>query len=119
MDVAYELEGIGDPTRLDGVNMIAFKSRFSVRPRVTLRFDGHRFWSDTDRPCKTVTEQLRDLLIANPGIKSRDFERLAGDRRLGRDRARTFLTDGRAQGKISSEEGPNNAQLHMWTGGTN
>lgn len=117
VDVAYELDGIGDPTKLDGVVMVAFKARFSVRQRLNLRFDGHKFWSDgPERPCKTVTEQLRDLLIANPGIKSGAFERLAGDHKLGRDRARAFLINGRRQETIEISEGPNNALLHTWVG---
>jgi hypothetical protein len=65
VDVAYEIEGFGDPTRLERLKLTAFKSRFATRQTIDLKFDGSRFSSEQpDGPCQTVTEQLRDLLIA-------------------------------------------------------
>lgn len=119
VDVAYEVEGVGDPTRLEGLDLKAFKSRFATRQRLRLRFEGSRFYSDEPALVKTNAENLRDLLIAHPGINARDFHSLAVVHKLGRDRARKFLADGRENETIRCSGGAQNAQLHTWVGSRN
>lgn len=117
VDVAYEVEGLGDPTRLERLILKAFKSRFATRQRLSLRFDGSQFFFDEPAgPTKSNREKLRDLLIANPAIKAAGFYSLSVARGLGRDRARAFLTEGRTNGVIRVTPGPNNAQFHTWIG---
>ena len=119
LDVAYEIQGSGDPTRLKQLSLKAFKSRFATRPCITLRFDGRQFHSDEcQRSSRTNADRLRDLLIANAGIKSAEFflPALAARHGLGRDRARLFLVEGRNAGTIKSSEGPKNAQFLTWVG---
>jgi hypothetical protein len=117
VDVAYEIEGFGDPTRLDRLKLTAFKCRFATQQVIELKYDGARFSSGVPAsPGKSVTEQLRDLLIDHPGIKMADFCSLAVAHHLGRDRARAFLTVGKSSGTISLTGGANNAQYHTWSG---
>jgi len=120
VDVAYRIEPIGDPTRLSGIRLVAFKARFSVQPTITLRWDGCRFEQDGavfNQP-KSVNERLRDLLIENPGITTAEFCSLAASRGLGRDRARAFLIDCKKSRTVDIVTGANNAKFHYWIGST-
>jgi hypothetical protein len=120
VDVAFEVEAVGNPMRLQGIVLKAFKSRFATRQTIPLRFDGCRFHADEQpdgRPtAESVEEQLQHLLIAHPGIQTSVFESLAGSKGLGRDRARRFLSAGRRQGLIKFQIGLKNAQRHTWVG---
>lgn len=66
-------------------------------------------------PSKPVTEQLVELLKANPGILTGPFGDLAQERALGRNRARDFLKDGCHNGTIRVQtEG--RKRHHFWRG---
>jgi hypothetical protein len=118
VDVAWEIEGIGDPAAFERVRLTPFKSRFTTRPRIQLSFHSGRFYRDDehDGPAKSNSERLRDLLIANPGIKTADFQALAVTHGLGRDRARTFLIEGKREGIVACSNGSKNAQYFTWKG---
>jgi AAA domain-containing protein len=118
VDVAYEVEGLGDPTRLDRLRLKAFKSRFATRQAITLGFDGRVFFPDEPPSLitKSNTERLKELLIANPGIKADDFSKLAVRENLGRDPAREFLDQCKRLGSVQVTPGKNNAQFHTWIG---
>lgn len=115
VDVAYSVTGHGDPTRLEHLTLQTFKSRIAVRPCFDLRFDGHAFsaFLQTTKP-PAEEKNLRDLLVAHPRILIAEFEDLATGIGVARDRARTFLRQGVAAGKIDCQPGPRNSKLHTW-----
>lgn len=80
----------------------------------TFRYNDGQFSRDcgTTAIVKTVPEQLTALLRANPGIKAKAFEDLANDHKLGRDRAREFLSQGVLAKRINREPGANNSKCH-------
>ena len=91
VDIAYKVTDLGDGSRLSLLELRAFKQRFSVTSRLIIRYEDGRFMADQCETFKTVTEQLADLLRANPGVTVNEFEKLAVERKLGRTRARDFL----------------------------
>jgi hypothetical protein len=113
VDIAYKLSDLGDGSRLSLLELPAFKQRFSVTPRLVIRYEDGRFLTDEREAIKTVTEQLSDLLRQHPGVTVREFEKLAGDRKLGRDRARDFLENNNA---VRAESGPKNRKSHYLRG---
>lgn len=117
IDVGYTLANLGG-RELDRLRLEAFKTRFTVTADLILHYADGCFLSD-ERPnsvSRTVTEQLTDLLRQNPGIRSTDFEALAGERGLGRDRGRQFLRDGVSIGSIRQTGGPKNSKFNYLTG---
>jgi hypothetical protein len=113
VDVAYKLTDLGDGSRLSLLELRAFKQRFSVTPRLVIRYEDGRFTADGHEAIKTVTEQLADLLRANPGVSVPEFEKLASDRKLGRNRARDFLEN---NALVRIESGFKNRKCHYMRG---
>jgi archaellum biogenesis ATPase FlaH len=116
IDVGYHLANLGDASQLGMLRLKAFKARFSVQPEIILNYRAGRFEIDGHIPSQTVSESLRVLLIANPGIKAQEFESMAQGKGLGRDRARSFLKNGVYEGTIQTAPGPFNTRFHTWTG---
>ena len=117
VNVGYTLVNLGSG-ELDRLRLEAFKTRFTASTDLILHYADGRFVSD-DRPIavqRTVTEQLTDLLRSNPGIRSSDFENLAAQGDLGRDRARRFIRDGLATGRVEQEGGGKNAKSNYLIG---
>jgi archaellum biogenesis ATPase FlaH len=115
VDVAYHLANIGaNPSRLELLCLKTFKARFTVQPETIFRCVGGRFRIDSRSPSQTKTDLLRQLLIANPGIKGLEFEALASDKGLGRDRARKFLKDSIDSGAVQALSGSFNTHFHTW-----
>jgi len=114
IDIGYKLTNLGDSARLSALELRPFKQRFSVAPVLHLRYDNGVFSVDQAEARKTLTEQLCDLLKLNPGTTKSEFESLAADRGLGRNRARDFLASGVKGGTIRVEPGANNRKLHSW-----
>jgi KaiC/GvpD/RAD55 family RecA-like ATPase len=114
VDAAFHVSNFGADGRLDTLRLHCFKSRFGFFGDVVYHYADGRFIRDEDKnaAARTVTEQLTELLGSNPGISAVEFERLAGDRNLGRNRARTFLDGGIASGDIRCEKGPHNTRRH-------
>jgi hypothetical protein len=105
-DVALQLTNFGT-AELTKIQLKAFKSRFTIDREIILEYFNGRFASDS-RPhaaIRTVTEQLTKLLFDNPSITKTEFEKLAGERGLGRNRARKFLDDGVDVGEIEVKRG--------------
>jgi hypothetical protein len=111
VDIAFKLTDLGNGTRLSDLELRAFKQRISVTPYLRVKYENGRFNTDEQEPIKTVTEQLVELLKANPGITTAEFEKLAGARGLGRQRAREFLRSGAVQ----IERGTGNRRKHFWS----
>jgi archaellum biogenesis ATPase FlaH len=115
LDVGYVVTNIGDPARLETIRMKAFKARFSVNPEVILRVrDGEFQVDEYNDPTQTNTGIFRALLIANPGVMTAEFERLAVEKGSRRNRARQWLADGIVSGCIRVENGQNNKRFHYW-----
>jgi RecA-family ATPase len=115
IDIGYHLANLGDPSKLDTLRLRPFKSRFSVQ-EIVLRYERGQFSRDVRAPSVSVTDALRDLLIANPGVGVQRFEELASQKDIARSRSRKFLTDGIAQKTISVEKLPRNGRAHTWVG---
>ena len=117
IDVGYHLTNLSaDPSRLGNLRMRAFKSRFAVAQEILFTYVDGEFWIDSRGPVQTGRQTLRDLLIANPGIGSRDFEALAKEKGLGRNKAREFLRQGCAEGSVKVVSGATNDRHHTWIG---
>lgn len=116
IDIGYKLTNLGDGSRLSLLELRPFKQRFSVVPVLHLRYDEGRFAVEQRELVKTVTERLCELLQLNPGVTSKDFEKLAATQGLGRNRAREFLTKGVEHRSIVFEPGGNNRRFHYWRG---
>jgi hypothetical protein len=116
VDIAYKLTMLGDGTSLSLLELRAFKQRISVTPHLFIRYEEGQFTTDAREATKTITEQLVDLLKANPGITSEKFEKLAASQRLGRNRARTFLQTGIGSGTVRTEHSAGNRREHFWSG---
>lgn len=112
VDIAYKLTTVGDGTTLSTLALRAFKQRISVTPHLFIRYDDGQFVTDTRESVKTVTEQLVELK-ANPGVTAMQFEKLATAQRLGRNRARIFLTAGIGSGTIGYER-ERSRRMHFW-----
>jgi hypothetical protein len=111
VDTAWHLANFGEG-RLDRLRLRAYKCRFAVAADLLLRYVEGQFSIHEAVTTRTVSELLGDLLRSNPGIRSADFEKLAVDKDLGRDRARAYLEDGILAGHVRREKGRNNAQMH-------
>jgi energy-coupling factor transporter ATP-binding protein EcfA2 len=113
IDIAYKLTNLGDGTRLSDLELRAFKQRLSVTPRLSIRYEAGKFMADQREAVKTVTEKLVDLLKANPGITTANFEKRAVEKGLGRKPSRTFLANGLLTGTIIAES-KGNRRMHTW-----
>jgi hypothetical protein len=68
------------------------KSRYGFSSRIQYHYASGQMRRVEDRaPRETVSERLRELLRANPGILTQAFEDLANKHNLGRNKARYFL----------------------------
>jgi hypothetical protein len=116
IDVGFHLANLGEPSRLDVLRLRAFKARFTVDTEVVFRYSEGTFSADS-RSAPTVEELLIALLQKNPGIRAADFQALAMEKDLGRDRARQFLERHSLSGNIRQDRGAKNARFHTWLGG--
>jgi hypothetical protein len=116
IDIGYKLTNLGEPSRLSTLELKPFKQRFSVDPVLRIRYSEGVFSAEECEAPKNVKERLCDLLKERPGITKSEFETLAHQRGLGRNRGRDFL-DERVQAKmVRVETGKNNRKLHSWVG---
>ena len=116
IDVGYKLTNLVGGARLSTLEMRPFKQRFSVAPLLHLRYDDGIFSTDQCDVRKSVKELLVDLLREHPGITKAEFETLAGERGLGRNRGRNFIDDGIKGKTIRMETGGKNKTCHYWRG---
>jgi len=112
IDIGYKLTNMGDNARLSLLELRPFKQRFSVAPLLRVFYNSGSFSIDHSEPRKSDTELLRDLLKANPGITKGEYEALAAERDLGRNRARGFLEKGVKGGTVRIEIALKNRHLH-------
>lgn len=116
IDVGFNLANLsGNPCVLETLRLRAFKARFAVVSDLVFRYADGDFEVDEDAAAfRTVTEALAQLLMENPDIRAAEFERLAIERGLGRNRARKFIDDGIATSKIQVLKGANNTKTYRW-----
>jgi archaellum biogenesis ATPase FlaH len=118
IDVGYSVRNRNpDPLRLGPLCVSAWKGRLAVAPEIVFNIIDGEFMIDSRAPAQIAIKAFRDLLIANPGIGSREFQALAVHKELGRNKARDFIRNGIAERTIHVEEGPtHNQQRHTWAG---
>jgi len=118
IDIGYRLTPIGGGSRLDFLELRAFKQRISVDSDLHLQYKDGKFSTNTSEVMKTVTEQLTELLQQNPGISTKEFRELASRRGLGRNRGAEFLSTGIHNGTIRYESAGigGRTKKHYWKG---
>jgi hypothetical protein len=112
IDAGWHLTNFGEG-RLDRMRLRTWKCRFAIASDLLFRYRDGEFLPEEISGTRTVTELLIDLLRSHPGIRTADFQRLAQEKGLGRDRAREFLDSGIASNTVRRERGPHNSQLNF------
>lgn len=117
-DACFKLANLGPTSRLERLRIKPFKSRFLVDAEVVLRYTDGVFTRESGAGSQRATdaELLRDLLVRNPRVTGKDFERLAPERGVGRNYARAWLTNRVRDGEIRVEQGARNAKFFTWAG---
>ena len=114
IDVGFTLANFGDSGRLSTLRLKTFKARFTVQADTIFHYIGDQFEMDMQPVSKTNEQMLRELLIANPGISTRDLETKAIEQGVNRGRMRSLL-DGWITAKrvrVQSEE--RNKKSYWW-----
>jgi energy-coupling factor transporter ATP-binding protein EcfA2 len=109
IDVGFSLAKLSDGD-LDKLRLKAFKTRFLVETDLIINYRDGAFSVD-DRPSaveRELTKQLAGLLRENPEVTAAEFETLAVQARLGRNKARRFLQDGLRLGDVLVRVGERN-----------
>lgn len=114
VDIAYHLANLSGDGTLGTMRLKAFKMRFSATPELVFRYVNGEFLVDDRGTAPTVTDSLGALLKANPGIRAADYEQLAADKNLGRNRARQFLHNGLSSGVVAMVRGGGNSKGFYW-----
>ena len=117
IDCGFHVTNFGNDGLLDKMVMRPFKMRMgSCGELVYFYADGRFVCGDAAEARETVGTQLTALLRQNPGIAVKQFEDLAADSGLGRNRARSFLSDGVLSGAIKRSVGSRNLMRHYLAG---
>lgn len=117
VDIAYHLANLGgDSSRLNIVRLKAFKSRFTVDPVVDLTYKNGVFEGSASASTFTNYDLLVDLLKRHPGTTAKEFEEIALQKNLGRNKARDFINSGVNSGRIRVDKGNHNTRFHTWIG---
>lgn len=118
IDIGFHVTNSGVSRQLDNLVLRPYKTRFGgFSESVTYRYAGGKVVrGEAPEASQTVSEQLTTILRLNPGIRGKQFEELARDRNIGRDRAREFLFSGLKAGTIWQETGSKNLKRYYLTG---
>jgi hypothetical protein len=97
---------------LHTLTIAPFKSRFGAWEEMKVYYADGKMIRTADRVevSRTVSEQLRGILAANPGIPKTKFYDLATSAKLGHHRARDFVEAGLREGSIR-QKGNGSAKL--------
>jgi archaellum biogenesis ATPase FlaH len=116
-DVGYCVTNMNpDPSRLGPLRLKAWKPRVAVATEILFDVQDGQFTVDSRAPAQTAIKMLRDLLIASPGIRSREFEAAAIGKGISRVKVRDFIKNGISEKTIDKIDGPKNEQKHFWIG---
>jgi hypothetical protein len=116
IDSGWHLSNFGDG-QLGRLRLRPWKCRYGIAHELVLNYrDGEFSTETTQSVTRTVSELLAELLRANPGVRAADFEAMARDKGLGRDRARKFLEEGFDSGKVERFKGVNNTKHYSLKG---
>jgi KaiC/GvpD/RAD55 family RecA-like ATPase len=116
IDAGFHVTNHGPDGRLGTVRLRCFKSRFGFAGEMVYHYDNGVFRPDYAplAAARSMTQQLSELLAANSGIKVAQFEKLAIEKGISRDRVRQFVKNDLCVRRVS---GPYNATLlHPATG---
>jgi RecA-family ATPase len=116
VDLAYNLANLGDPSRLTTLRLRAFKSRFTAQTEVVLNYTDGRFLASSEEARPNNHEILVSLLRKHPGVRVAEFEAIAVEKGVRRERARTFLKTGVESNQIRVDFGGHNTRNHTWVG---
>jgi hypothetical protein len=100
---------------LDVITLKYEKSRYGLSGTIEYHYADGKMLRADNAPRKRSSEQLRELLIANPGILAEAFQELASEHGLGRNQARNFLKDGERAGTVRVEL-DGRKRHHFWRG---
>jgi predicted ATP-dependent serine protease len=113
VDVGLHVSSFATNGRLDRLVLRAWKSRIGACPEIVYHYAGGQFVRSMAAEVReTLSEQLGDILRANPGVTARRLDQLALARGLSRDAVRTYLQDSVMAGRVDRRSGPNNAKEH-------
>jgi hypothetical protein len=117
-DACFKLSNLGPSNRIERLRIKPFKSRFLVDAEWVLRYSDGVFTRESGAGSQRATdaEILEELLTKNPGIGVRELERLAPERGVGRNYARTWLSNRVRDGAVRAEQGARNAKFFTWVG---
>jgi KaiC/GvpD/RAD55 family RecA-like ATPase len=101
---------------LDIITLKCEKSRYGLFGNIEYHYaDGKMVRIEDGPPSKPPNEQLRELILANPGILADSFQKLAQEHGVGRNEARRFLETGERSGTVRVQiEG--RKRHHFWRG---
>jgi hypothetical protein len=117
VDCAFHVSNFSEDGKLGKLVLRCYKSRFGFAGEVVYEYaSGKLLRAEQATATQTVTEQLTALLRTNPGVGARDFDQLAANRGLGRNRARGWLNDGVLSGAIQMARGRNNGRRYFLSG---
>jgi len=114
IDIGFKLFNFGDPSRLTNLRLKAFKPRFEVLRQIVLNCRGGRFESDQKPVACTTEVTVKQIIMSNPGIKTKEFENSAAAKGIARNQARGWLDDAVKRHLVRVETGLHNARFHYW-----
>jgi hypothetical protein len=112
VDCGYRLKKLGKGQALERVQLECFKTRFPTQEKLTLQFDGASF--SLDKSSAAVSEKLRAILMAHPGILQSEFEKQAKTAGVERIAARQYLDDRVKSGDVDLVIADKNAHCYSW-----
>jgi len=116
-DQCFHVTNFGEPGRLDKLVLRCFKSRFGFGGELSYQYaNGQLVRSDAAEVHQTVSEQFTTLLRLNPGVTGKQFEDLAHQHNLGRNRARNFLSEGIHSKAVWFEPGAKGGRRYFLAG---
>jgi archaellum biogenesis ATPase FlaH len=108
IDVGYVVNN-SSKVGLNKLTLTAFKARVIVEEEIAFNYVDGEFIPQNLIEVKT--DNLTQLLRANPGITKSEFEKMAMEARFSRSDVRTFIDTGIGFGSLLTRRGERNAQL--------
>jgi archaellum biogenesis ATPase FlaH len=113
IDVGFTLRNSGG-SRLENVTLTSFKSRFTTRDELTLRYSGGTFFPSSGLAKPSNQSRMVDLLKNNSGIKKKQFEQKCDELGISRAEARQFLDEGVISGDVVRSGNQSKGFSHHW-----
>jgi hypothetical protein len=114
-DQCFVVTNMGRDRLLDKIYARCYKSRFGFTGSLLYRYADGQFEWDTEKLAvpRAEYERLKSILRDNPGAALRQFQNLAMNAGIARDKARDFLHVGIEFKEIRTEPGPRKMTRHF------